>query len=110
MKIKHRNPVAVLILTAITFGIYGLYWTVKTKGEINSLGGKIPTAWLLIIPIANIYFLYRYAEYFSMYIKKDNGTILWFLLFMVIAPVGMILAQIELNKLALSGGTPVVMA
>jgi len=101
MNIKFRNPVTIIILSIITFGIYSIVWAVKTKNEINSLGGKIPTAWLIIIPLMNIYFLYCYSEDFSTYVKKDNQPILWFLLFMVIPPpVGMILIQIELNKLA----------
>jgi uncharacterized membrane protein YjgN (DUF898 family) len=29
-----RNPVVVLLLTLITFGIYGIYWEVVTKGEM----------------------------------------------------------------------------
>ena len=104
MPIKHRSPVAVIILSIITFGIYALVWTVKTKGEINRLGGKIPTAWLVIIPLANIYFWYKYSEGFSENVKKDNSPILWFLLFIVISPVAMILVQMELNKYA--GQTP----
>jgi hypothetical protein len=100
MKIKNRNPIGILILSFITFGIYALYWIVKTKGEINSLGGQIPTALLAIIPIANIYFFYKYSEAFSTYAKKDNSTIMWFLLFLVIAPVAMILVQITLNEYA----------
>ncbi len=106
MPIKHRSPVAIIVLSIITFGIYAIYWTVKTKEEINSLGGLIPTAWLLIIPFANIYFAYRYGEAFSIYVKKDNSPILWFLLYLVIAPVAMILVQIELNKLARVTPTP----
>lgn len=102
MNIKHRNPAAVVILSIITFGIYALYWIVKTKGEIKSLGAKIPTAWLVIVPIANFYFYWKYAEGFSMYAKKDNQPILWFLFFLVIWPVAMIFIQIELNKLAVS--------
>lgn len=77
------------------------------------MGAQIPTAWLLIIPIVNIYFAYKYSEGFSMYVKKDNSPILWFLLYLVIAPVAMILVQIELNKHAaspaqISAGTPSV--
>ena len=63
--ITQRNPVLVIVLSFVTFGIYAIYWVVKTKGEINSLGAKIPTAWLMIIPIANLYFFYKYAEGFS---------------------------------------------
>ncbi len=105
--IKHRNPVVVIILLIITFGIYGIVWTVKTKNEINSMGGQIPTAWLLIIPIANIYFWYKYCEGFSTHIKKDTMPILWFLLFVVISPVAMILVQIELNKFAIAVPNPI---
>ena len=81
MTIKRRNVVAVYLLMFITFGIYGMVWTVKTKGEINSLGGQIPTAWLIIIPIANIFFVWKYCEAFSMYVKKDNNGVMWFILY-----------------------------
>ena len=98
--VKYRNPVLIVVLTIITFGIYGIYWTVKTKEEINGLGAEIPTAWLLIVPIANLYFAYKYAEGFSNNAKKDNNAILWFLLYFFVAPIAMILVQVELNKLA----------
>ena len=98
--IKRRNPVMVIILGIITSGIYTIYWFVKTKEEIKSLGAEIPTGWLLIIPIANLYFHYKYAEGFSIQVKKDENAIMWFLLLFFVAPVAMILFQVELNKLA----------
>ena len=100
VEIKRRNPALVIIFAIITFGIYEIYWSVKTKNEINSLGAEIPTAWLLIIPIANLYWEYKYAEGFSKYVIKDNNTILWFLLSLFVWPVAMIIFQVELNKLA----------
>ena len=100
MGIQRRNPVAVVILTIITCGIYGIYWFVKTKDEINSLGAEIPTAWLLIIPIANLYFEYKYAEGFSTFVKKDDNAIMWFLLLFLVGIVTMAIFQVELNKLA----------
>ena len=100
MGIQRRNPVLVIIFTIITFGIYSIYWFVKTKDEINSLGAEIPTAWLLIIPIANLYFQYKYADGFSEFVKKDDNAIMWFLLLFLVGPVAMIIFQIELNKLA----------
>ena len=60
MQIKYRSPVAVIILCIVTFGIYAIYWTFKTKDEINTQGATIPTAWLVFVPIANLYFFYRY--------------------------------------------------
>jgi hypothetical protein len=96
---KKRSPVAVIILSIITVGIYLIYWFVKTKDEINSLGANIPTAWLLIVPLGNIYWLYRYCDGFSSYIKKDNLGVIWFLVAITILPVLPIIVQVELNKI-----------
>lgn len=98
--VKHRNIFLVYLFSIITLGIYALYWTVSTKKEMNGLGAKIPTAWLLIIPIANIYWMYKYCEGFATVVKKDNNTILWFLLYMLVGIVMPALVQSELNKLA----------
>ena len=98
--IKKRNPIGVLVLTVATLGIYGVYWVVKTKVDINSLGARIPTAWLFIIPIVNIYFVYKYAEGFSRHVRKDNRPVIWFLLYMLLLPVAMVLFQMGLNKAA----------
>lgn len=97
--IKHRNLFLVYVFGIITFGIYFLYWTVSTKNDINSKGGNIPTAWLLIVPIANIYWMYRYAEGFSENIKKDNNTLLWFIAYVLVGIVMPAIVQSELNKL-----------
>lgn len=101
--IQKRNVVAVYLLTIITFGIYGIYWEVKTKEEINSLGADIPTAWLLIIPIANIYWFYKYAEGYSNVVKKDNNGILWFILFWLVTVIMPAIVQSDLNKIADGG-------
>lgn len=98
--IQKRDIVVVYLLTFITFGIYGIYWEVKTKEEINSLGGDIPTAWLLIIPIANIYWLYKYADAYSKFVKKDNNGVLWFIVFWLIAIIMPAIVQSDLNKIA----------
>ena len=100
IKIKKRNPVWVVIFSIITLGIYLIYWFVQTKEEINSLGAKIPSAWLLIVPLANIYLIYRYCDAFSEYVKKDNLGVVWFLVFCACGPVLPIIVQVELNKLA----------
>jgi hypothetical protein len=108
MQIKYRSPVAVILLSIVTFGIYAIVWVFKTTREINSLGATIPTPWLIFIPLVNIYFAYKYSEGFSIYAKKDNSPVLRFLLYAVISPVAMILVQIELNKFAAPGGNPVL--
>lgn len=101
--IQKRDIVVVYLLTIITFGIYGIYWEVKTKEEINSLGGDIPTAWLLIVPIANIYWLYKYAEAYSKLVKKDNNGVLWFIVFWLVTIIMPAIVQSDLNKIAEKG-------
>lgn len=97
--IKKRNPVWVVIFSIITLGIYFVYWFVKTKEEIKSLGADIPSAWLLIVPIGNLYLLYKYLDGFSQYVKKDNNGVLWFLVAVTVFPFIPVIVQIELNKL-----------
>ncbi|MBR3328968.1 DUF4234 domain-containing protein [Candidatus Saccharibacteria bacterium] len=98
--IQKRNIVAVYLLSIITFGIYSIYWEVKTKEEINSLGADIPTAWLLIVPIANIYWIYKYAEGYSEKVKKDNNGVLWFIVFWLVSIIMPAIVQSDLNKIA----------
>lgn len=98
--VKHRNIFLVYLFSIITLGIYAIYWLVSTKGEINGMGAKIPTAWLLIIPIVNIYWLYKYSEAFAQTVKKDNNVALWFILFLLIGIIMPGIVQSELNKLA----------
>jgi hypothetical protein len=57
-----RSPVAVLLLPIITCGISYIVWLVKTKNEMVEKGAEIPTAWLLIVPIANFIWLWKYAQ------------------------------------------------
>lgn len=104
--IKKRNILAVYLLSFITFGIYLLYWQVQTKKEMNSLGAKIPTAWLLIVPIANIYWMYKYCEAFSQFVKRDNNAIMWFLLHFFVGIVMPAVVQSGLNSLAAGGQQP----
>lgn len=98
--VKNRNIVLVYLFSIITFGIYMVYWLVSTKNEMNSLGAKIPTAWLLIVPIANLYWVYKYCEGFAQKVKKDNNTLLWFILYIVVGIIMPAIVQSELNKLA----------
>jgi hypothetical protein len=99
-EIKNRNIAMVYILMIVTLGIYAIVWMVKTKGEINSLGGDIPTSWFLIIPIANIWWVYKYCECFSNNVKKDNNPIMWFLLYLIFSPIMPAIVQSELNKVS----------
>lgn len=108
---KKRNPIAVLIFTIITLGIYGIYWFVKTKLEMNEKGAKIPTAWLIIIPFVNIWWLWKYSEGVGQVTNNSmSATTAFILLFLLglvgLTVVGMAIVQNELNKLAAGAPAP----
>lgn len=57
-----REPGTVLLLTLVTCGLYGLVFHVTSKGELCKRGAQIPTAWILLIPFAGLYWFWKYAE------------------------------------------------
>jgi hypothetical protein len=95
---KHRNPLAVFLLPFVTFGIYGIYWMVKTKGEMNSQGATIPTAWLIIVPIVNIYWLWKYSEGVDHVTAGKMSGILAFILLWLLGSIGSAIIQDSFNK------------
>ncbi|MFI5270841.1 MAG: DUF4234 domain-containing protein [Candidatus Saccharimonadales bacterium] len=95
---KNRSPIAVFLLTFITFGIYGIVWYVKTKGEMNKLGADIPTAWLLIIPIVNYYWLWKYSEGVEKVTKGKISGILSFVMLLLLSVIAIAILQNEFNK------------
>lgn len=98
---KQRSLLALFFLTIITLGIYYLYWTYKTKEEINALGGKIPTFLFAILPFFNIYFHYCYAREFVKYIlhSEDTGLVIAYWLLLLLLPViSMFAVQYSLNN------------
>ena len=92
-----RSVAAVIILSIITFGIYAIVWFVKTKNEMNQMGAGIPTAWLLIVPIASIYWMWKWAGGVQHVTggKQSQGTV--FILVWLLSLIGMAIVQSELN-------------
>lgn len=102
---KHRNPLAVFFLSLITVGIYAFVWHVKTKGELNRLGAKIPTAWLLIVPFANLYWIWKYAEGVETVSGGKISAVMALLLLLILSIVGLAILQSMYNDLTLSPAT-----
>ena len=97
---KHRNHIAVFFLSLITFGIYGVVWYVKTKNEMNRLGAKIPTAWLIIIPIVSIHWMWKYSEGVGQVTKGEMSAPIAFILLFLLGNIGMAVIQVDFNKLS----------
>jgi hypothetical protein len=81
-------------------GIYALVWSVKTKGEMNKRGTNIPTAWLLIVPIVQIWWYWKYSEGVEMVTKGKMQQIIAFILLLVLGTIGMAVIQDSFNNSA----------
>lgn len=97
---QKRNPIMVLVLFCITFGIYGIYWLVKTKGEMNEQGADIPTAWLIILPVISIYWYWKFSEGVEKVTKKELSAPISFVLAYFLGIIGIAITQNSLNKAA----------
>lgn len=104
---QQRNPIAVFFLTIVTFGIYGIVWSVKTKEEMKQLGADIPTAWLIIVPLLNLYWLWKYSQGVEKVTSGQLAGALAFVLLLILGPIGMAIVQSDFNKL---GAAPVTAA
>lgn len=103
---KNRSPLAVVLLTIVTFGIYGIYWEVSTKVEMVAKGADIPTAWLIIIPIANLYWVYKYCMGVEKVSNGKMSGVMALVLMLVLGVVGMAIIQDTFNKLGDSTAQP----
>jgi hypothetical protein len=96
--LSRRSPAAVFLLPFVTFGIYALYWLVRTKTELNAAGAKIPTAVLLIIPIVNLYWLWKFGEGVDYVTDRRMSTGVAFLLVLLLDIIGSAIIQSQLNQ------------
>jgi hypothetical protein len=95
---KNRSPIAVALLPFVTLGIYGIYWQVKTKGEMNAVGANIPTAWLIIVPLVNIWWLWKYSEGVDQATGHKLSGVLAFILLWLLGPIGAAIVQDSFNN------------
>jgi len=95
---QHRNPIMLILLSIITFGLYSLIWLVTTKNQMNVKGTQIPTAWLLIIPLVNIWWYWKFCEGVEIVTNRGMETAIAFLLIYLLGPIGEAIIQNELNK------------
>lgn len=95
---KQRSPIAVFLLPLITFGIYSIYWMVKTKGEMNEKGAKIPTAWLIIVPFVNWWWMWKYSEGVEEVTNGKMSGVLVFVMMLLLGIIGYAIIQDSFNK------------
>jgi hypothetical protein len=96
---KQRSPIAVFLLGLITGGLYSWYWIIKTKGEMNKLGEKIPTAWIWLIPFVSIWWMWKYSEGVEHVTGEKLSAILTFVLLFLLGIIGHAIIQDSFNKI-----------
>jgi hypothetical protein len=96
----YREIWKAVVLSIVTFGIYAVVWQVKVKGELNSQGAEIPSAWWLVVPVGNIWWLYKYSEGVEKVTNGKYSAGLAFVLLFLTSIVGQAVLQTEFNKMA----------
>ena len=98
---RNRSVIGVILFPFITLGIYYLYWFVSTKNELNEKGAEIPTAWLLIIPFVNIYWIWKYYEGAEKVTNsKVNGVLMFVINLLVTGIISNAICQDAYNNLS----------
>ncbi len=108
--IKKRSVAAVIILTIVTCGIYGLYWYWKAMHELDEAGkssNMSPTVQflLLFVYVGGIVFAINAdaninAVRTNKGLQTTDNKILWIILFIIFPIVGMGLVQNAMNEIA----------
>jgi Domain of unknown function (DUF4234) len=102
-----RSPLSVFVLSIITLGIYSIFWFVKTRREMVARGADVPTSWLLIVPIVNIYWVWKWCEGVDSVTSGKMSQAMAFILVFALNVIGlgifgMALIQKQFNQV----GTP----
>ena len=98
-----RSILMVFILSIVTLGLYLIYWLVVTKNEMVSQGADIPSAILLIIPVVNIWWMWKYCQGVEYISNKGLTAGVAFLLYIFIGFIAVLIFQNEFNKAAKAG-------
>ena len=107
MEMKKRSIAGCIILTFVTFGIYGIYWFVKLTNETNRLapeeatmsGGLAFLVTLCTLGIYGLYWGYKLGKKMDIISgKESNSGIIYLLLTLLgLGIIAEALAQNELN-------------
>jgi hypothetical protein len=105
----NRCPM-VIILSLITFGIYGIIWYIMTRDEMKSKGIETIHPLLVLIPFVGIfafmYFLWQYAAGVEKVTNGKYSQAIAFILLFLIGFIGIGIIQAAYNEVGEGGGNP----
>jgi hypothetical protein len=96
--VRQRNGIALIALSIASAGAYELVWLAETRLEMNRLGARIPSLWLLVLPIAALYWGWCWAEGVR-HVTAGRTSVLAAFGFLLLGPIGMALLQSRFNAL-----------
>jgi hypothetical protein len=91
--------IKLVALTFVTLGIYGIFWEIRTAREMRALGADIPTAWLILVPFANIYWMWKYCSGVEHVTGGKSSGIINFLLMWFLSVIALAIIQDTFNNL-----------
>ncbi len=108
MKIKSRSIVAAIILTLVTCGIYGIYWTIMLAREAVSVkdandSGLLEIVCMLFLPFLGFFLAEKkFAEGCAAKgIAHNDNSVIYLILGLVgLGIVNFCMLQNDLNKIA----------
>jgi len=96
---RTRSLLGMLLLTLITAGLYQIYWLYSTKEEMRAKGSRIPTILLLLVPLVNIWWFWRYARGVAEVTRHEDHRLLTFVLLVFANGVAPFVTQWSFNRL-----------
>ncbi len=100
-------PMLIALVVTLISGGYVLYWLISTAHVLRrETGKKIPFAILLIIPLANYWWMWRYSGAAETYTQGKVQTALGFVLLALLGPIGIGILQDYYNKRITQAVTP----
>ena len=95
---EKQSPIAVFVLSLVTFGIYSIFWLAKRRGEMVRAGAEIPTTWLIIVPLANIWYYWKWSMGVEKVTKGKMNGVIAFILVLALSLIGFAVIQDSFNK------------
>lgn len=96
----NRKPVLhVIALTFATLGIYTFVWLYRSKEELNTLGAEIPSLVWLFVPLANIWWFWRYGQGLERVSGGRLNHVTTFVFLLLLDSIGVYLLQAQFNRL-----------
>jgi hypothetical protein len=99
--VRHRNGFSLIAWWIASAGLYELLWLGETRLEMNRLGARIPSMWLLVVPMSALYWAWCWAEGVR-HVTAGRTSVLAAFLLWLLGPFGMALLQGRFNALTSS--------